>query len=58
MQLTLKDGLPFISVRIAYGEAMIDVSDVLVDTGSASTIFAAKLCFESQNFDCFDHRLN
>src|SRR5207249_568571 len=41
MQLELKQGLPFIAVQLTYLGASIEVSDVLVDTGSGSTTFAA-----------------
>lgn len=41
MQLTLRDDLPFVTVLVAYRSAEIEVVDVLVDTGSASTILAA-----------------
>jgi len=41
MQLTLKDDLPFVTVAVAYRGAQVEVSHVLVDTGSASTMFAA-----------------
>jgi hypothetical protein len=41
MQLTLKDDLPFTRVKVAYRGAEIEISDVLVDTGSATTILAA-----------------
>jgi len=41
MQLTLKDDLPFTTIRIAYRDMEIDISNILVDTGSASTILAA-----------------
>jgi predicted aspartyl protease len=41
MQLTLKDDLPFITMTVAYRGAEIDVPNVLVDTGSASTILSA-----------------
>jgi len=40
MQLTLKDDLPFTRVKVAYRGAEIEISDVLVDTGSATTILA------------------
>jgi hypothetical protein len=43
MQLTLKDNLPFTTVRIAYQGIAIDISDVLIDTGSASTILSADM---------------
>jgi hypothetical protein len=41
MQLTLKDDLPFATVKVAYRGAEIEIADVLVDTGSASTMLAA-----------------
>jgi hypothetical protein len=41
MQLTLKDDLPFTSVQVAYRGSEMEISDVLVDTGSATTILAA-----------------
>ena len=41
MQLTLKDDLPFTCVRVAYAGMEIEISDVLVDTGSTTTILAA-----------------
>lgn len=43
MQLTLKDELPFTTLKIAYQGAEIEVADVLVDTGSASTILSADI---------------
>lgn len=41
MQLTLKDDLPFATVKVVYRGAEIEIADVLVDTGSASTMLAA-----------------
>jgi predicted aspartyl protease len=41
MQLTLKYGLPFIAATLTYREKKVEVSHVLVDTGSARTTFAA-----------------
>jgi len=41
MQLLLKDELPFTTVKISYQGEAIEIDNVLVDTGSASTIFAA-----------------
>lgn len=41
MQLTLKDNLPFVHLQIAYRGKEIEITDVLVDTGSATTILAA-----------------
>jgi len=40
MQLTLKDGLPFITITITHNSAEIKIPNVLVDTGSAGTIFS------------------
>jgi len=41
MRLTLKDDLPFTRLKVAYRGAVIEITDVLVDTGSATTILAA-----------------
>lgn len=41
MRLTLKDDLPFVQVTVSYRGAELKISDVLVDTGSATTILAA-----------------
>ncbi|MFN2241098.1 MAG: retropepsin-like aspartic protease [Anaerolineae bacterium] len=41
MQLALKDELPFVCVTVSYQGTEIEVTDVLVDTGSATTILAA-----------------
>ena len=41
MQLLLRDDLPFTTVRINYLGEAIEIDNVLVDTGSASTIFAS-----------------
>lgn len=41
MQLLIKDDLPFVTVQTAYQGRTLAISDVLVDTGSASTILAA-----------------
>jgi hypothetical protein len=41
MDLTLKDNLPFIVVTVVYQSTALAIPHVLVDTGSASTIFAA-----------------
>ena len=42
MQLTLRDDLVFASVVITYRGAAIEVPDVLLDTGSATTVLAAR----------------
>ena len=41
MRLTLEYDLPFVTVKLVYRQAEIEISHVLVDTGSARTIFAA-----------------
>ena len=41
MQLTLKDDLAFTRLQVAYRGAVIEITDVLVDTGSATTILGA-----------------
>jgi len=41
MRLTLKYGLPFVTVALTYRGKQIEVLHVLVDTGSARTTFAA-----------------
>jgi hypothetical protein len=43
MQLVLKDNLPFTSVVIGYRGSDVEVTNVLIDTGSASSIFAADI---------------
>jgi predicted aspartyl protease len=41
MRLTLRDNLPFAQVTVRHGGAELTISDVLIDTGSATTILAA-----------------
>ncbi len=41
MQLTLQDDLPFVRVTLTYRGKSLSADQVLLDTGSASTIFAA-----------------
>lgn len=41
MQLTLNDDLPFITLTVTYQGQTVDIPDVLVDTGSGSTILSA-----------------
>ena len=43
MKLQLKDKLPFVNIAIAYQGAMLDISSVLIDTGSATTILATDI---------------
>jgi len=42
MRLTLKDDLPFTRPTVAYRGSAITVDKVLIDTGSASTVLAAR----------------
>jgi len=41
MQLTLKDSLPFITVELKYHDVVLVIPNILVDTGSGSTIFSS-----------------
>jgi len=43
MQLSLKYNLPFTTVTIAYQGVTLEIPEVLVDTGSGSTVLAADL---------------
>jgi len=43
MNLQLKGGLPFASVKVAYQGEVVEITDVLVDTGSGSTILSADI---------------
>ena len=43
MRLTLRDNLPFVTARVTYHAKDIEIPDILVDTGSASTILAADM---------------
>ncbi|MCD9025164.1 retropepsin-like aspartic protease [Cohnella silvisoli] len=43
MNIELTDGLPFISVTVSFRDQEITLNNVLVDTGSAGTIFKAEL---------------
>lgn len=41
MKLSLRDELPFMTVGLSYQGQSVVIQEVLVDTGSASTLFAA-----------------
>jgi len=41
MQLELREGLPFTTVALTYQGARLEIPCVLVDTGSATTVFSA-----------------
>ena len=40
MRLTLRDGLPFVTIAVAHDGIETEVADVLVDTGSARTVIS------------------
>lgn len=41
MQLRLRDSLPFVTLTVGHKGATVEIANVLVDTGSASTVLAA-----------------
>jgi hypothetical protein len=43
MPLTLRDNLPFITITVTYQGTTMDIPQVLVDTGSATTLLAADI---------------
>lgn len=43
MQLQLRDDLPFCEVIVSYQQKQVTLSNVLIDTGSARTVFSADL---------------
>jgi predicted aspartyl protease len=43
MQLKLVDDLPFATVALAYQNKTVEIANVLIDTGSATTVLAADL---------------
>lgn len=43
MQLELKDNLPFTTVTLTYQGARLDIPQVLIDTGSATTVLSADM---------------
>ena len=46
MKLTLKFGLPFVEVVLIHKSKRVHLSNVLIDTGSASTIISADIAFD------------
>ena len=40
MQITLNDNLPFTAVQLKYHGIVIEIPDILIDTGSSSTLFS------------------
>ena len=57
MQLIRRYDLPFTSVSIAYRESTIEIPQVLVDTGSASTVISADLVDSIGIFPLPDDRI-
>ncbi|MBI3923243.1 MAG: aspartyl protease family protein [Armatimonadetes bacterium] len=43
MQLSLKYDLPFVTATLAYNGTTLEIPNVLVDTGSAGTVFAVDI---------------
>jgi hypothetical protein len=43
MKLLLKDNIPFIKVTVAYKGAEIEITDILIDTGSGTTILSTDI---------------
>lgn len=61
MKIQLKDGLPFVSMSLTYRGQALKVENVLIDTGSASTVFSTdKLLTIGLWYDMDDmaHRLH
>jgi predicted aspartyl protease len=46
MRLTLRDDLPFVTVTATQGGATVELPDMLVDTGSASTLLSATVALQ------------
>ena len=43
MKLLLKDSIPFITIIVAYNGTEIDIPDILIDTGSGTTILSTDI---------------
>src|SRR5215510_16022593 len=41
MNIQVRDGLPYVTVTLLYSGQQLDLATVLLDTGSAGTLFAA-----------------
>jgi hypothetical protein len=41
MRIEVRDGLPYVAVTLQYRGQQLDLANVLLDTGSAGTLFAA-----------------
>jgi hypothetical protein len=40
MKIRVPDGLPFVKVTLIHQKKVLEIEDVLLDTGSAGTIFS------------------
>jgi len=43
VDITLQDGLPFVSIKITQSNQSVTIPNVLLDTGSAGTVFSTDL---------------
>ena len=41
MNIQVRDGLPYVTITLLHGSQQLDLANVLLDTGSAGTLFAA-----------------
>jgi predicted aspartyl protease len=57
IRITLRDDLPFVTVRVIHDGTAVEVADVLVDTGSASTLLNADIVSDLGIFPRPDDRL-
>jgi len=59
MRLSLQDNLPFVAVTLVHNRKRLDIPNILVDTGSGGTIFAAddvsKIGITPQDEDILRH---
>ena len=46
MKLDLVDGLPYVTATLSYRQQVLTIKNVLVDTGSAGTVFTADTVLE------------
>jgi hypothetical protein len=46
MNIRIRDGLPYISVSLTHQGRSLTIKDVLIDTGSAGTLFSADTMLE------------
>lgn len=50
MRLTLRHDLAFVTATLTYGDVVVEIPNVLVDTGAASTIINADLAADAGVF--------